>query len=384
MPGSYRKRGKDSYLLEVCIGTDYTGKPIRYNKTVHCKSNKEADKELARFYTECEAGNYAKESNYSIDQLCDLYMKEHAKHSVKTSTYSKYEVIIRNQIRPYIGSRKANKITILQLQQWVNNLYESGLANKTVHCSFSLMRTIFTTAKRWQLISSNPCEDVTLKPLRPAEADFYNREEVLILIDKIMALGVDELTYKVAVILDLFTGLRASEICGLKWQDINLDDKVLTVERNRSYVHGFGVVEDTPKTKKSQRTISIPSICVDILKEYQIFQKKEKIRLGTKWINSEYVFVNEFGDAIFPRNINRWFPQFIKREGLRKITFHQLRHTHTSILDYLGVSEVQISKRLGHSQLSTTRNTYTHIFNNSDQEAAEKMDNYFQKFVQQK
>ncbi|QAT43479.1 tyrosine-type recombinase/integrase [Aminipila luticellarii] len=384
MPGTYRKRGKDSYLLEVCIGADYTGKPIRYNKTVHCKSPREADKALAKFYTDCEAGNYAKESTLTISQLCDLYMKEHAKHSVKASTYSKYAVLIKNQIKPYIGKKKANKITVLQLQQWINDLYESGLSNKSVHCAFSLLRTIFTTVKKWQLISANPCEDVTLKPLRPAEADFYNRDEVFILIDKIMALSNDELTYKVAVMLDLFTGLRASEICGLKWEDIYWGEKSLTVERNRSYVHGFGVVEDSPKTKKSQRTISVPVLCINLLKEYQLYQKKEKIRLGSKWNNSGYVFVNEFGEPIFPRNINRWFPNFIKREGLRKITFHQLRHTHTSILDYLGVSEIQISKRLGHSQLSTTRNTYTHIFNNSDQEAAQKMDDYFSKLINQK
>ena len=83
MPGTYRKRGNDSYRLEVCIGTDYRGKPIRYSKTVHCKSNKEAEKELARFYTECENGTVSRSSNITVADLCDLYIKEDASVHLK-------------------------------------------------------------------------------------------------------------------------------------------------------------------------------------------------------------------------------------------------------------------------------------------------------------
>lgn len=155
------------------------------------------------------------------------------------------------------------------------------------------------------------------------------------------------------------------------------EKKELTVKTIREYVSGIGVFKDTPKTAKSARTISIPDICIQMLKDLRHHQNIQRVKAGSKWQESDYVFLNDFGEPMFPRYISKWFSAFIEREGLRKITFHQLRYTHTSILDYLNVNETQISKRLGHSQLSTTRNTYTHIFNNTDKEASEKTDGFF-------
>ena len=378
MPGSWTKRGKNTYRLQVYTGANYKGEPERYTKTVHCKSDKQADRELAKFYVACESGDVSRPNNITLAAFCDTWLVDYAEVKVKKTTYARYKSDIDNRIKPTIGKKKLIDIKLIHVQQWVNAMLKEGkLSIKSIHNAFSLLRTIMETARKWEIISKNPCIDVDLKPLDKAEADYYNKEEVLALLGRLDALPEKDLQFKTGITLALFTGMRLAEIEGLKWSDVDMDKQTLKVSRVRLYVHGVGIVEDTPKTKNSIRTIALPSACINLLKALRHQQKEKRLLLAEKWANSEYVFVNCWGAAIFPRSLSKHFDSFLKKEGLRRITFHSLRHTHTSILDGLGVSEVEISKRLGHSQLSTTRNIYTHIFNESDTYASKKLDDFY-------
>lgn len=392
MPGSWQKRGKDSYKLHVCIGTDFRGKPNRYTKTVHCKSDKEADKELAKFYAACEAGDASRSDKITLDAFCDKWMEDYLKAKVKKASYAKYRSIINIWIKPVLGSKSLSKIKPVHILEWIKYLTEyekvtkSGsikkLSAKTIHDDYSLLNSIFNSAKKWEYIRSNPCENIDPPSLNKEEADFYNLEEVTLLLDKIMYLEDDGfLKNKVGIFLDLQTGLRGCELAGLSWEDIDLETAELSVNKIREYVHKFGVVEGPPKTKKSKRTISIPQSCVKMLKQLKLQQMNQKMLVGDKWQNTGYVFIDDFGAPLFPRYLSKWFTAFLKQEGLRRITLHKLRHTHVSILDYLGVKETEISGRVGHSNLSTTRNTYTHIFSTTDKDSSNKLEEFFNNVI---
>ncbi len=133
MPGTYRKRGKDSYLLEVCIGADFKGAANRYSKTVHCSSDREAEKELSRFFVECESGSISKASTITVGALCDLFYEEYAKLNLKTSSQLSLKTSIKVAIKP-----------------------------KTIRNYYSAFRTILQFGVTFDIISQNPCRDIIL------------------------------------------------------------------------------------------------------------------------------------------------------------------------------------------------------------------------------
>ncbi len=378
MPGSWTKRGKDSYRLQVSMGTDFKGDPIRYTKTVHCKSDAQAGKELAKFYAECESGNISKGNKITISAFCDKWMKEYAKNKVKKSSYTGYETTIRVHIKPLLGHHNLAKLKPLQVQEWINYLIgDRRLAPKTVHNYFSVLDTIMQTALKWGYISKNPCELMDLPSKEKKEAAYYNRDEVIALLDALEMVPCGELKYRVGITLTLFTGLRKGELMGLKWDNIDLDERMVSVVQTRMYNKGFGVYEDTPKTAKSRRRISIPKECVTLLRQLKLKEDKQRILIGSKWIESGAVFQNDYGEPLYPQMVSIWFRKFLKENGLQPLTMHQLRHTHTSMLAYLDMDKIQISQRLGHSQLSTTMNIYTHLFEETDRVISDRMSEEF-------
>lgn len=378
MPGTYRKRGKDSYLLEVCIGTDYAGKPIRYNKTVHCKSPKEADKALAKFYTECENGTISKPTNLTLTAFCEQYAQEVAPIRMKKGSLTECKRIIKKEIAPTIGKHKLNKLTVLNIQKWINAL-SKRVSPKTVKNYFSTLHSILDCAVKWQLISSNPCHYVDLPKIKQKETDWLRKDELENLIELLTVNLNQDLMYKAAILLVIFTGLRKGELAGLKWEDFDWDKSTIKIKRTRLYKAELGVYEDTPKSDKGSRTETVPKEILDLFKRLLNEQRKQKIKLGTKWEDSDYVLINEFGAPIYPNNIYKFFKTFQLRNNLRYVSLHKLRHTHASMLAYLKIDHAQISKRLGHSQTSTTENIYIHLFEEVDSEISDKLSNTFLK-----
>jgi len=378
MPGTYRKRGKDSYLLEVCIGADFKGTANRYSKTVHCSSDREAEKELSRFFVECESGSISKASTITVGALCDLFFEEYAKLNLKKSSQLSIKTSIKVAIKPYFQDKKASKIKRLDIQQWINELYKGRADNvdlprrapKTIRNYYSAFRTILQFAVTFDIIPQNPCRDIVLPKKEHKEANYYDKSEVSMLINCLENTQNNDLKFKVAIYIALFGGLRKGEILGLNWEDVDWEKKEIKIRRTRMIERGHGVYEDTPKTDKSNRVISLPVEVIEVLQKLKLQQSKERIRLGTKWEESPAILKGEFGQPMYPQVLQRWFTRFLKENNLRNIGLHGLRHTHTSMLAYLQKDKLQISKRLGHSQLSTTLNIYTHLFEETDQSIA--------------
>jgi len=380
MPGSWTKRVKDSYRLQVSMGTDFKGDPIRFSKTVHCKSDTQADKELAKFYAECEAGEHGQSQSITLAAFADKWMKEYAEKNLKKATISMYRGTIKRYIKDSIGVNQLSKVKVLHVQQWLNYLQdEKKISQKTIRNSFFLLNNIFHYAMKWSYVKSNPCELATLQARNRKEADYYTNDEVIALLEKLSTLPKDKLYLRIGITLTLFTGMRKGELMGLSWDDIDFDDNTLSINKTRQYTSDFGSYTDTPKTKTSVRKVSFPQECATLLKDLQLLQMKQRLKLGNKWEGADFIFLNDFGAPMCANGFSKLFKAFLEGSGLRVITFHQLRHTHASLLRYLNVDEMQISRRLGHSDLSTTRNIYTHLFANTDQSVSKKLSETFLK-----
>lgn len=378
MPGNITKRGENSYRLRVTIGTDFQGKPIVYSKTVKCKTEAAAKKELAKFYAECESGKVNKSNPITISQLAATYLEEYAQRHLKKSAQVSANTAVKLHIDPSIGSKKVIKLARIDVQQWVNHLSDKGLAPKTVRNYYSTLSGIMQFAIDMNIIEDTPCKNIRLpKDKKKKEVDYYTIDEVKKLLYALDELPEEETHYKAAIYIALFGGLRKSEILGLNWDDINFRTGELRIHRSRMYAPGTGTYEDTPKTDKSNRIVTLPAEVVYILQDLQLQQKYRQLAAGPNYKESNAAIRSSTGNPLHPSVLYRWWAAFLKKNSLRHIPLHSLRHTHASMLAHLGEDKVKVSSRLGHSQLSTTLNIYTHLFEKTDKAIADNLSDAF-------
>lgn len=178
------------------------------------------------------------------------------------------------------------------------------------------------------------------------------------------------------ITFDLFSGLRRGELLGLKWEDIDMDARTLTVQRTLNYLPQKGVYVDSPKSTTSRRPLHLSGTAVALLLEQQAWQNDRRAELGDTWTETGYVFTTDDGNTIFPTSVTTWFREFIRGTGLPYVSVHSLRHTFASLQISDGVPLVVVSRQLGHAKASTTANIYAHVI----AEAEAKADQTFDRF----
>lgn len=251
-----------------------------------------------------------------------------------------------------------------------------ALSDLTILHHHRLLSTILECAVQWQLLMNNPASRVKPPKAEKGEAEHYDED----MLEKMFTLLESEpLKYRVMVLLAVYTGLRKGEIMGLEWSDIDFDNNKLRVRQSSQYVPGKGTIVKSPKNESSIRIITLPDIAINLLKEYKAKQNEIRLEMGDLWQDSDRLFVQFNGVPTHPDTISKWFSKFIKRNNLPKLTYHGLRHTNASLLIGQGVDVKTISGRLGHARTSTTTDIYSHLLKRPDEEAAQKLDNIFNK-----
>ena len=160
---------------------------------------------------------------------------------------------------------------------------------------------------------------------------------------------------------------------------VDLDKKIIEVEEQRQYVSHYGIIEKGPKSECGLRRITISKTVSLVMVEYKKHQSEMKLKCGTAWYASDFVFTHDNGIPIFPNRPSVWFKGFIEKKGLPPITFHGLRHTNASILIAEGIDIVTLSKRLGHADKNVTLNTYSHVIESREKMMASKMDDFYER-----
>lgn len=284
MTGSIEKRGKNSYRLVVFKGYDLDSKPIRHQKTIHCKKKSEAQIELAKFLTEVESGLIVDGSIPTFAQYLEIWTKDYALKELAPSTYYRYKSMLETRITPYFGHYKLNKINPTDIMRFYDLLEEDTqiirrknnngkktrkpLSQKTILEHHRLLSAMLHRAVYWQLIVSNPAERVqppkTSKPLRR----HYDEEQTKILVDNLQKLKGNQIKYRTAILLDIFTEARLGELVGLEWSDIDLKNGIININKFSQYLSEKGVFTKAPKTESSIRDVAIPDFIVSLLEEY--------------------------------------------------------------------------------------------------------------------
>ena len=271
-----------------------------------------------------------------------------------------------------ITEKSATKISsTLKISQ--NKIFElanttTKLSSKTILEHHRLISSILNTAVQWQIILSNPCERVKppkTQKTKPRYLDDKQAIELLTLLEN------EKLKYQVAIKLLLYTGFRRGELCGLEWDDIDFEKKVIHSNRESLYRPGKGIYDEDGKTDESLRPLKVADFIIDMLSDYKIHQLEQRLKMGDKWISSNRLFTKENGKAIFPDTISAWFRKFIKKTELPYISIHSLRHTNATLMIANGIPLTTVASRLGHANTITTSKVYVHAIRSADEAAAE-------------
>jgi len=346
----------------------------------HMKLAKIQTKHLEDFYSKL------KENGSRLD---DFYIPTNVFLEI-ISTYNTQSLIkltgITNKtcLRIKNGKKTNNKTSMkicetlnLNVEKMFKRANNKPLSDKTIKNHHSDISSIFTLAEKWRLIDFNPAKFVDFGKSAKSKPKFYENEEVKLLLDALEKEPIENMTYKVFILLALDCGLRSSELCGLKWENVDFGNGTITVNKQRQYVSTFGVIERQTKTINGNRVVSVSSTVLSELKSYKQKQAEDKLKLGTAWQNGLYLFKHSNGEDLHPTRPYKWFIKFLERHNLPRITLHQLRHTNASLLIANGIDPVTLAERLGHGDKNVTLNIYSHMINEKDKLAACKMENLY-------
>ncbi len=352
MAGTKRKTGANRWRLE------YMFEGERYSQYVSASSTTEASRKLALFVTEVEKGNYSNQNSITFTEMAQMFLDKYAKNNLSDTTVINYKCQLNKYILDDIGSYKLNRLKKLHIQDFSNKLYEKyNLSSKTIKNYINLISSILEKAIEWEYIKTNVANNVTIpknynKPKK--EQEIYNNEEIKKLFE---VLQNESEPFKTMVYISFYTGARRGEVLALRWKDIDFDKNIIHIVQNKIRKVDGTKIKET-KNKRS-RSFVAPQVLITKIKE--IYNNQ----------NSEDLLFN-----YYPATYTRMWQEFIKRNNLKYITLHDLRHTNGSILASKGVDIVTIAKRLGHLP-ATASAYYLHAVSEEDKKASEKLDNLF-------
>ena len=375
MAGSIEKRGENTYRLVYACGYNLDGSIAKYTKTVHC-SKKEAEIELAQFVTKIQNGMVAEPKSITFKDFVEIWKRDYGTKDLAPGTYARYVRILETRILPYFGKFKLDKIkptdimkfydmleNDTQIKRLKNNRGErlsKPLSKKTILEHHRLLRAMLHKAVYWQLIANNPAERVQPPKTKKPKRRYYDDEQCKFLLENLERLNADNIKYKVAIIITIFTGVRLGELMGLEWDDIDFRNGIISINKASQYLSDKGVFTKDPKTESSVREVAIPTFVISLLEEYKLWYEEQKSLYGELWTNSNRLFVQADGKPMHPDTISKWFVKFVGNIGLPVINFHGLRHTNATLLISQNIDIAVVAARLGHAQITTTLNFYVH------------------------
>lgn len=363
-----RKDGR--YQASISLGTDEkTGK--RKRLTRYGKTKDEAYEKLHQALEQQRKGTLVQGNRMTVGAFLDDWLENVHRPTLRLISYLRYREYLDNHIIPAIGHIPLQKLHQSQVQSFYTRKSDEGYAPSKIRFFHAILHKALDHAVEWEYVVRNVCDLVHLPRLVTREAQVLDKEQALYLLE---ALTSHRLLP--AVSLALATGMRRGELLSLRWSDINLEDRSMQVRHTVNRLAGYGMHEDEPKTKAGRRRIVLPERIVDMLKQHRAEQEEKKQRAGDKWKNLDLVITNSVGNYINPSDFTQYFNRAVKEAGLSPMHFHDLRHSAATLLLAMDVHPKVVQELLGHSNISTTMNLYSHVLPSIHREAMDRMDDF--------
>lgn len=361
MKGGVRKRyGNWYYYFELGV---VDGKRKRLERrAVGAETRDEALSILRRAITDYEdTGTVFKPSETSVHDYMMFWLDEYVKINLRHNTIENYKGVIDNHISPALGSLKLKTLSPELLQKFINDKHRDGYSYKTL----TIFRTVLNNALKqavhpYKLLRESPMQYVKL-PKREVKKTTKSDLKILSIdtIQEIQNHLDEDNTFYIPFNIGLNTGMRVSEVCGLKWDKVDLFEG--TIEVDNILINKDGEwIDAPPKTSSSYRKFKIGQTLIDILKKHKTWQKKNKLKYGEFYHDSDYVCTKENGQLTTP-NSCKWSGRNLRVKLGIEFNFHSLRHTHATLLLERGADLKDIQSKLGHSRSAITMDTYSHL-----------------------
>lgn len=375
--GTIRQRKDGLYEVRFSSKPDLaTGKKKRISK--YAKTRAEAIKIRNELQLQYGSGAAAPIS-LTLGEWLPHWLELYARPSVRHSTYVSYEGYVRKHLIPALGAVPLDKLVPADLQRfYLRKLKEDRLAPKTIANLNACLHRALQQAVKEQIIPSNPCDAVDLPRKEAVEIAVLTREQQA----KLMQESYHH-RYGVFIRLALSTGMRIGEIVGLRWDDVDLTNRILFV---RSTLNRLPTIDGenktelfvgTPKTKNGRRSIPLFNAIITDLEEWRKRQEADAQLAQSAYENTGYVVTNELGKPIEPRTFRDYYARVLKASGLPHFTFHALRHTFATRAIEQHMDVKALSKILGHASVGFTLDTYAHLLDDHKRESMMLMENLY-------
>ena len=359
------------YYVSMELGRDENGKRIKQYRTFPTlaaarnglrdfHAGLERERELERKLAPAQELDLAHWLEYWMDSIV-------RPNRAETTVYA-YQKIIDNHIDPALGTVPLKRFTPKMVQEYYTETQRAnGLSSNTMRRHHDLLSSALRSAVRQDVIPASPMERVEPPRVRTTESYFYNNQELKLLYQKIEG-NILELAVKLAGSL----GMRREEICGLKWENVDLQRHLVLIREART-AYGATIVQKETKNRSSVRTLYLPDEVYLLLEQEQARQQQERCLQSPTYNPTDHVILDAKGVPYSPNALSLAFTRFVKKNDLPRLTFHGLRHTFATIASCQGVSLFDIGKALGHSTPATTGRIYTHLVDRPHEELVQRV-----------
>jgi integrase len=385
--GHIRKQSKDSWELKFEIGRPYANRRRATRYVTFRGTKKAAEAELTRLLNHRDQGTLADPGKQTLGEYLQHWLAVDIDRRLAHRTAARHRGIVEGNIVPRIGHLPIRSLTVSHIEAFEAELHKEGwvkaqakregepktkrgLSSQTVLHIHRTLSQALAHAVRTGVLFRNPVQQV--RPPRPPhrEIRILTKAEIATLLDAARDTGL-----YLPVMVSVSTGIRRSELLGLRWSDVDLDAASMTVNQAMERVRGT-VSFKPPKTRASRRTISLPSACVDQLRVHKEHQFSQKLALGLGRDLDALVFARADGSAWDADSLSKSFSRLVRAAKVTSITLHGLRHTHISHLLMDGIHLKVVSERAGHANVNVTLGVYAAFTPTMQGEVAKTVDGW--------
>ncbi|MBS4053240.1 MAG: site-specific integrase [Thermaerobacter sp.] len=371
--GSVFKRKDGRWCAAVTTGySPETGKPIRayYYDTTRAGVVVKRDEALRGI----KAGTYVKPTKETVEAWLKTWLDAYVAPSVRPKTWEGHESIIRVHLVPALGQIDLRALQTNQVQRLLNDKMASGLSPRTVELIHTTLKSALKQAQLEGMVTRNVADHV-----RKPKGD---NKEIRVLtaaeMDQLIAVALADRLGPVVITM-LGTGLRLGEVLALEWSNVNLQDSLLQVQHTAVQTKTPTKSKrqkliQSPKTDSGKRAIPLPADVVSILRQWSATQAQEKLKLGSTYTDSGRVFTSSVGTPLLQRNLARKLSELAAKANIKHVNPHALRHTYATRLLEANVHPKVVQELLGHTDITLTLNTYSHVMPEIKKAAAKALD----------
>lgn len=345
------KRGKRwAFTVDLPRGED----DKRRQKMYSLPTKKAAERKLTEVLSQLDNSTFVEPTKISTAQFLNDWVAALPLTDIKPSTRASYEMNMRRHIIPAVGSVPLQQLTTARVNKLYTDMLAGGLSQQSVRYAAMILRRALAKAIATGQLTRNPA-DAAERPKRvKSTMHTWRADELRGFLERISG----EPMYP-AILLSATTGARRGEVLGVRWRDLDLDARRMSIAQTLIAI-GYHTEFSTPKTTGSKRLIDLDDVTVAALRRHRTQQLEARLAMGAGYTDLDLVFARPDGSPVHPERLTRTFGRLAKAAAMPVIRLHDLRHTWATLALQNGVHAKVVQERLGHSQISTTLDTYSH------------------------